>query len=298
MTSPPRLTVSGVSSGGYMALQMQVAFSDQINGAGAIAAGPYDCAEGNIVNALGACINGPPPSVSHTVDLMRQRESAGNIAPLARLADRRIWLLHGSHDAVVDRSVVERAADVLIALDAEVQLVTDVPAAHGMPTVNFGAACDQMQTPFLNQCNFDSAGRLLQFLVGDATELTESARATPRGHLFDLPQPQAEGLADVAKVYAPPQCDRRDQCEIHVAFHGCQQSTEFVQQAFVDSAGYNVWADRLGLIILYPQVAATPTNPLGCWDWWGYSDPDYATRQAPQMRAVLAMVDALRSGVQ
>ena len=51
------LTVSGISSGGYMAVQFQVAFSRQVRGAGIIAAGPYDCAEGSSIRALAHCMS-------------------------------------------------------------------------------------------------------------------------------------------------------------------------------------------------------------------------------------------------
>ena len=34
-------------------------------------------------------------------------------------------------------------------------------------------------------------------------------------------------------------------------------------------------------------------NPLGCWDWWGYSGSDYLTRAGPQIKAVRAMIDRL-----
>jgi poly(3-hydroxybutyrate) depolymerase len=39
-------TVSGLSSGGYMAVQLHVAFSSFIKGAGIFAGGPYHCAQG------------------------------------------------------------------------------------------------------------------------------------------------------------------------------------------------------------------------------------------------------------
>ena len=29
-------------------------------------------------------------------------------------------------------------------------------------------------------------------------------------------------------------------------------------------------------------------NPNGCWDWWGYTGQNYATKEAVQIRAVLA----------
>jgi hypothetical protein len=49
--------------------------------------------------------------------------------------------------------------------------------------------------------------------------------------------------------------------------------------------------------VLYPQAVARywwwPFNPRGCWDWWGYTGQAYATKDAPQMRAVMAMVERL-----
>ena len=52
-----RVTVSGISSGAYAAVQAHVALSSTIAGAAAVAGGPYHCAEGNIVYALGRCIS-------------------------------------------------------------------------------------------------------------------------------------------------------------------------------------------------------------------------------------------------
>lgn len=50
------VTVSGISSGGYMAVQFQVA-TKLVKGAGiGIAAGPYDCAEGSAVRARPNCM--------------------------------------------------------------------------------------------------------------------------------------------------------------------------------------------------------------------------------------------------
>jgi len=61
-------------------------------------------------------------------------------------------------------------------------------------------------------------------------------------------------------------------------------------------SGYNRWADTNALVVLYPQVGASywpRFNPRGCWDWWGYTGQQYATKQGPQVRAVKAMVDRL-----
>jgi poly(3-hydroxybutyrate) depolymerase len=57
---PGSLTVSGVSSGGYMATQYQVAYAKDVIGAGIIAAGPWLCAQGSLFRALDKCLRGRP----------------------------------------------------------------------------------------------------------------------------------------------------------------------------------------------------------------------------------------------
>src|SRR5262252_7503756 len=48
-------SVSGVSSGGYMAVQFHVAHSATVIGAGVLAGGPYYCAEGALWSATNGC---------------------------------------------------------------------------------------------------------------------------------------------------------------------------------------------------------------------------------------------------
>ena len=50
------VTVSGISSGGYMAGQFQVGYSKLVRGVGILAAGPYDCADGSVIRAMTACM--------------------------------------------------------------------------------------------------------------------------------------------------------------------------------------------------------------------------------------------------
>lgn len=84
-------------------------------------------------------------------------------------------------------------------------------------------------------------------------------------------------------------------CKVHVAIHGCGQSAQSVGDKFVTDTGYNEWADTNQLLILYPQVnkSVIPYNPSGCWDWWGYTGADYATKSSVQMTAILGMVKRL-----
>ena len=53
---PTGTTVSGVSSGAYMAVQLHIDNSRSIIGAGVVAGGPYFCAEGQLLTALNRCI--------------------------------------------------------------------------------------------------------------------------------------------------------------------------------------------------------------------------------------------------
>src|SRR6058998_3445709 len=61
---PARVTVSGISSGGYMAVQLDVAYSSLFSGVGVVAAGPYGCADtggsvnANAYRAVGPCMAG------------------------------------------------------------------------------------------------------------------------------------------------------------------------------------------------------------------------------------------------
>jgi poly(3-hydroxybutyrate) depolymerase len=53
-----RISVAGVSSGAYMAVQAQVAYADKIGGVAVVAGGPYHCAAGDVKTALGSCMTG------------------------------------------------------------------------------------------------------------------------------------------------------------------------------------------------------------------------------------------------
>ena len=35
-------------------------------------------------------------------------------------------------------------------------------------------------------------------------------------------------------------------------------------------------------------------NPMGCWDWWGYSSVYYTTQDAPQISGIKKTIDNVR----
>jgi poly(3-hydroxybutyrate) depolymerase len=292
--------VSGVSSGGYMAVQMHVAHSDRVKGVAALAAGPYYCAQGSLWTALSNCVNPsgwsrlPAANTlkAHAERLARERaiDSTGN------LASARVWLFSGTRDGTVDSEVVKGLGRFYELFSANPVLVNDKPAGHAMVTERAGSACGATEPPFINACDYDAAGELLRHLLG---RLAPPA-AKPGGRVLAFDQREfgagyAISMADDGYAYVPRACET-ERCSVHVAYHGCRQGAEAVGERFVREAGYNRWADTNRLIVLYPQAIARywwVYNPRGCWDWWGYTGSRYATKEAPQIRAVLAMVERL-----
>src|SRR5512132_1686748 len=98
-------------------------------------------------------------------------------------------------------------------------------------------------------------------------------------------------------------CTEHRGCRLHVAFHGCLQNADAVGDAFYGHAGYNEWAEANDIVVLYPQAAPVLRrligmplewpNPEGCWDWWGFTGADFATKSGAQISAVSAMIDRL-----
>jgi poly(3-hydroxybutyrate) depolymerase len=76
-------------------------------------------------------------------------------------------------------------------------------------------------------------------------------------------------MANSGYAYVPAACAAGQSYKLHVAFHGCPQGASVVGTAFYQNAGYNRWADSNRIIMLYPQMIVTASNPGGCWDWWG-----------------------------
>jgi poly(3-hydroxybutyrate) depolymerase len=307
-----QVTVSGLSAGGYMAVQFHVARSARVTGAGVLAAGPYYCAEGSAWAARYNCMkpgtSTPLPDVTTLVAITRTLATDGQIDPVAGLGNARVWLFSGRRDETVRREVTDALRRYYAAFMpvAQIAFVDDVPAGHAMVTADYGGACATTARPFLNHCDFDAAGALLAHLLGPM----QPPSSQPAGRLVEFDQREFAGSAyalsldDTGFAYVPDAC-RAGGCRVHVAFHGCLQGREAVGDAYARHAGYNRWADGNRIIVLYPQAIARsgwgpwpfPTsfvyNPNGCWDWWGYTGALYHTRSAPQIRAVEAMLERL-----
>jgi poly(3-hydroxybutyrate) depolymerase len=299
---PGSLTVSGLSSGGYMATQYQVAYAKDVTGAGIVAAGPWFCAQGLLTRAMRECLEGRPagPDVAPLVATLRASARAGVVDDPSWLAPDRVWIFHGARDDTVGAAVVDALVRFYRAFvpTERIRYETEIEAGHGFPADGQGRACEASEPPWINDCGFDAAGLMLRHFHDD---LRLPARAVS-GELAVFDQSRyADGgrlasLDERGLVFVPKDCAAGQLCRIHVAFHGCKQGMGFVGRDFARDAGFNRWADANRIVVLYPQVKRSvfwPFNPNGCWDWWGYSGANYASRDGLQLRAVRRMIAAL-----
>jgi poly(3-hydroxybutyrate) depolymerase len=303
---PAATAVSGLSSGAFMAVQLQVAFSRRIAGAGIVAGGPYGCAEGNVYRALRVCMNAylGRPDAAASLEEMRALAAAGRIDDTAHLAPDRVYLFHGRADDTVARASMDALRESYAALGLaadRVRYVGDVPAGHGFVTERGDLSCGVTAPDFLVDCDIDQAGDILGHLHGP---LAPAAEPRTDGLLrFDQATYAADvpGMDDTGFVYVPASCASGAPCRLHVALHGCRQGREELGEAYARLTGYNRWAEANGIVVLYPQARSIPApwwnvfggNPNGCWDWWGYAGDDHLTREAPQIAAIARMATAL-----
>ncbi len=325
-----KVSISGISSGAFMANQFHIAHSALIMGDGMVAGGLYGCAVDGIDGdhlivldslATGPCMSAPDLLQRFEVYQARAKEFArrGWIDPLEDLEGDRVYLFTGRSDKVVNPETVHRAQQLYLSLgveDKDLKLVdTDrlsgKGAGHSWVTVAFGGPCDANASPFIDACGYDQAGEILRHIYGKLKPRPPSlsgkfvefsqAEFAPHGKTIE------NGLNEVGYLYVPKTCEPGGgaNCALHVALHGCLQSVEALGDIFYKNVGLNEWADSNNIIVLYPQAHTVSTadfttkrpmdlfeiNPAGCWNWFGYSyDDAYPLKDGVQVTAIYKMI--------
>src|SRR5262245_45773639 len=139
-------SVSGLSSGGYMAVQFDVAFSAMLRGVGVIAGGPYYCAQGNQSTATSTCscpfgcFIPRSTNVAQLIAITDRNAGRGRIDATGNLATHRIWLFSGTNDTLVPPRVMDDLSTYYRHyIPAErIFYKNDIAAEHAMPTDFFG----------------------------------------------------------------------------------------------------------------------------------------------------------------
>jgi poly(3-hydroxybutyrate) depolymerase len=305
-------STSGLSSGAYMAEQFQVAHSRIVVGVGIIAGGPYYCAGSFsyvpfVTTALTTCMN--PSLLFPDGEALAKKANAfaesGEIDATANLKRDKVYLFSGAQDSLVATRVVDQAAVFYkaIGVPAEnIKYVKDVNAGHAILTDNQNdGTCTSTASPYIDNCHFMQSHDILKQIYGNLNP-PASVRS---GKVIAFDQSEFDhsffsSMAKTGYAYIPKSC-ATTQCRVHIVFHGCAQSADDIGDRFYETTGYNELADANRIIVLYPQLKRSsflPANPMGCWDFWGYSgynplSPNFYNKQAPQISAVKAMLDRL-----
>lgn len=289
------ISISGVSSGGFMAVQMGVAYSRQFSAVASVAGGVFWCSEGDTHKAKSLCM-GNPESIDSQVRIAKARALAtsGEIDPVEALRRQRIYIFASSKDKVINPLNSEKLIEFYSAFipAAQISVESSLESAHGFPTLSSGIPCQFAYLPWILKCNFDLAGEILKSAYGN---LQPRSATHPQALIRFSQQEFGDDKTPLFKegwVYVPPACAQGAVCRLHVALHGCQMNPDFIQDKFVTMAGYNEWAESNRIIVLYPQSAKiSEDNPYACWDWYGFTGAQYMTRAGSQMKALQALIE-------
>jgi poly(3-hydroxybutyrate) depolymerase len=289
--------VAGVSSGGFLATQLQVAYSGTFDGAGIFAAGPYDCGEGTVID-FETCELGI--STSQLEAQAQAWAQQGQIDPVASLRGKPVYVYHGELDPVVSTLVADAGVSFYQHFGANVEYHDWDLAGHSWVTPLGVVACPLTSAPFLNNCGDDPQGEMLTHWLGSVNPPNDGAS---RGTLTSFSQnayvpggnAAALSMDSTGLLYTPPACASGAACKLVVALHGCLSGQYLLGDLFPELGNLDTYADTNNLVILYPQAISSvlPYNPEGCWDWWGYDGSNFAVKSAPQMTSIVAMVHAL-----
>ncbi|XP_075131997.1 poly(3-hydroxybutyrate) depolymerase-like [Leptodactylus fuscus] len=161
------VSVSGISSGAYMANQFHVSHSGKVVGAALFAGGPFYCAIGNMVTATSACMKFP--STISLIPLKVYTEtcaSTGLIDPLSNLARGRVFIFSGSKDSVLVQGVAKKLEEYYASYitSGAIKAVYNIAAEHGMPTDSYGGACGSLNKEYINNCNYNGAYEALNHI--------------------------------------------------------------------------------------------------------------------------------------
>ena len=291
-------SISGLSSGAFMTVQLHLAHSSKFVGAGIIAGGPYRCAESfrdtalvaddaYAMNALYICMtpltHGTAPNPQRLADLARRTAAAGKIDAIANLADDRLYIFTGSRDEVVGSIVVNSTRKFYENLGVksdEIKFIDTVPAGHSIITDNVeDSPLGTNQPPYLNYGGFMQSHDILRHIYVDLRPPAEH----PSGEIIRFDQSEFLGddaayasMGPYGYVYVPEAVKRGATARgVHIALHGCKQGYTYVDYAFgraavasqppygdryVTTTGYNQIADSNNIIVLYPQATGDDDN--------------------------------------
>ncbi|XP_037045323.1 uncharacterized protein LOC119080854 [Bradysia coprophila] len=300
---PSSITVSGISSGAAMATQFHFSHSTQIVGAGIVAGVPNYCGIGGLA-AANLCMSNPSSvNVNFLITQTNGLAASNLIDPVANIRGDRVFIFHGTQDSTILPASGRNVQTMYNHYGANILTEFSIPAEHGWPTHNFGAPCSasSANNAFMNNCGYRGAFNMLNYLYGGLTSPADNAGNL--GNLLNFDQaeffaldPSLSSMSRSGFIYVPTACQGGGRCRLHISFHGCMQSSGNIGNIYATRAGFMEVAEVNNIIVLFPQISAIAVNPAACWDWFGYLNTLFATRQGNQVLATHRMMTRIVHG--
>lgn len=293
----PQNSISGLSSGAFMTVQMHIAHSSSFIGAGVIAGGPYRAAQtfraapsvpmSCILNSLYVAMTPLTQSTAPDVNaLLAQARETPNIDDLENVRDARMYIFTGTCDQVVNQYAVRSTKafyEGLGVLPENMMFVDDVPAGHSIITTNpEDSPLSSNRPPYINQGTFVQSHQLLDHIYGAAGDVKPPAGralgALVRFEQEEFTQDTTDRacMAKFGYAYIPSSVLNGEAARgVHIALHGCKQGYAYVDfvhgvpdiqnqppygDRYVRSTGYPEWAEANNLIVLFPQADGGDNN--------------------------------------
>ena len=302
--NPSKVFIAGISSGGFMAVQMHFAFSGTFKGTAIYAGGPDECAQDSETTALEDCGGDGTygSELTPSENFINANQDTAGMDPVSNISGQEVYLWSGTGDTVVPQKTMNDLQTEYEHYGATVTYDNSFDAEHGWESLDGTVSCDTLSSPYMILCDhgstpYDSQKKWLALFFGT---LNARNSGTLNGSLMQFSQSPYGGgsnsLDTTGYIFVPQSCASGTQCGLVVALDGCEQYQEVIGDEFVTLAGLDEYADTNNFIVLYPYQTESSSNPEGCWDWWGYTNSSYALKSGVQMTDVDDMVKHVMGG--
>jgi poly(3-hydroxybutyrate) depolymerase len=251
-----KTAVAGISSGGFMAVQLHVAFSGTFHYAAVYAGGPYYCAQDSLTTAQVTCQYATSSSLSASESYLDAQSSAGTIDPKSNLSGQKAYLWSGTMDFTVEQKTMNDLNTEYQHYGVSTKYDNTYAAGHGWESLDGEVACGTTASPYMIDCsNYDSQNTWLTFFYGSVNARNTG---TLGGTLINFDQtPYGGGANDLdtnGYLYVPANCANGTQCRLIVALDGCVQTQANIGTKFIAEAGLNKYADTNNILARIRQI--------------------------------------------
>ena len=280
-------SVSGLSSGAFMTVQLHLAHSSSFCGAGIIAGGPFRCAESsrdsallaedaNEQNALYICMTPLTSRMAPNAEILaakaRMTADAKKIDAIANLKSHRLYIFTGRKDTIVYSSVVARTRDFYQHLGVDpdnIEYIDTVEAGHAILTENpADSPLDTNGPPYINYN--DGKGwqshDILRHIYGKLEDPAppqcmsgELVRFDQKEFFQDDHERERASMSKYGYLYLPKSAKDKQEVRVHIALHGGKQGYNYVNFVYgrANTANQPPYGNRYITTTGYNQIADT-----------------------------------------